>query len=130
MSRRPAFLTSEEETMSTYMNEHINLQEIMARADAQRAKLLGDLIGKGVHFVVAGIGNAFTRLQAANKQRAAVAQLMAMDERMLQDIGLNRSLVPFVVAGAVKNQTADLYADVGVGVNANANDNSGQRHAA
>jgi uncharacterized protein YjiS (DUF1127 family) len=116
--------------MSTYMNQHINLQTLVARADAQRAKLLGDLIGKGVHFVVAGIGSAFTRLQAANKQRAAVAQLMAMDERMLQDIGLNRSLVPFVVAGAVRNQAADLYADVGVGVNGNANDNGGQRYAA
>ena len=115
--------------MSSYMNPHYNVSEIIAQADAQRAKLVGELIGKGVHFVIAGIGNAFTRLRVANKQRAAVAQLMAMDERMLQDIGLNRTLVPFVVTGSIKNQAADLYADVGVGINVTANDN-GLRHAA
>ena len=115
--------------MSSYMNPHYNVSEIMAQADAQRAKVLGELIGKGVYFLFAGIGNAVTRLQAAHKQRAAVAQLMAMDERMLQDIGLNRTLVPFVVSGSVKNRAADLYADVGVGINATANDNR-LRHAA
>ena len=69
-----------------------------------------------------------SRLRKSSAPR--VAQLMSMDERMLQDIGLNRSLVPFVVAGPVKNAAVDLYADVGVGVNANANDNSGHRYAA
>ncbi|MDF3074348.1 MAG: hypothetical protein K0S54_2015, partial [Alphaproteobacteria bacterium] len=87
--------------MSPYKNPHYDVSEIVALAHAQRAQILGDLIGKGVHFLVAAVGNAFTRLQAANKQRAAVAQLMAMDERMLQDIGLNRTLVPFVVTGSV-----------------------------
>jgi hypothetical protein len=37
--------------------------------------------------------------------------------------------VPFVVTGSIKNQAADLYADVGVGLNVTANDN-GLRHAA
>lgn len=116
--------------MSTYMNPHMNLETVMAEARATRAKLVGDAIVQGVRLTADKIGLAFSRIKAAQKQRAAVAQLMSMDERMLQDIGLNRSLVPFVVAGAVKNAAVDLYADVGVGVNANANDNGGRRHAA
>lgn len=115
--------------MSPYMNPHTDLNEIVAQARASRAMVVSEAIVNGVHSLATGIGALFARLKAAQKQRAAVAQLMAMDERMLQDIGLNRSLVPFVVAGTVKNQAADLYADVGVGVNANANDN-GMRYAA
>ena len=116
--------------MSTYMNPHMTLENVLAEARAVRAKMVGDAIVDGVRFAAGKIGVAFSRLKAAQKQRAAVAQLMSMDERMLQDIGLNRSLVPLVVAGAVKNAAVDLYADVGVGVNANANDNAGHRHAA
>jgi len=116
--------------MSTYMTPHMNLENVVAEARAVRAKMIGDAIVDGVRLAAGKIGLAFSRLKAAQKQRAAVAQLMSMDERMLQDIGLNRSLVPFVVAGPVKNAAVDLYADVGVGVNANANDNGGHRHAA
>ena len=52
----------------------------------------------------------------------------ALDERMLQDIGLNRSAVPFAVTGFAQGKAIDLYADVGVGITAN--DNTGLRHAA
>lgn len=122
MCRRPAFLTSEaKKKMSTYANPHMNLEAVMAEARATRALMIGGAVVNGVRFVAAKTGELISRLQTAQKQRAAVAQLMAMDERMLADIGLNRSLVPFVVAGAVQNKAADLYADVGVGVNANDN---------
>ena len=52
---------------------------------------------------------------------------MAMDERMLQDIGINRTLVPFVVSGATFNRAVDVYGDAGVGLTANDN---GLRRAA
>lgn len=95
--------------MSAYLNPHLSLEAVLADARAARAQIVGDAVVKGVRFLGAKVGALYARLQAAHKQRAAVAQLMAMDERMLQDIGLNRSLVPFVVA------------DVGVGLSANDN---------
>jgi uncharacterized protein YjiS (DUF1127 family) len=115
--------------MSPYLNPHLTLEAVLAEARAKRAQMIGDAVVNGVRGFATKIGAGIARLQAAHKQRAAVAQLMAMDERMLQDIGLNRTLVPFVVAGSVRNQAADLYADVGVGINVTANDN-GLRHAA
>jgi uncharacterized protein YjiS (DUF1127 family) len=114
--------------MSTYLNPHYDLIDVMAQARAQRALMVNQSVVKGVRFVVGKIGQLVSRLQAAQKQRAAVAQLMALDERMLQDIGLNRSAVPFAVTGFAQGKAIDLYADVGVGITAN--DNSGLRHAA
>lgn len=113
--------------MSSYLNPHMDLNDLLAQARATRATVVGAAIAKGTRSLAAGIAGLFAHIRTAQKQRAAVAQLMAMDERMLQDIGLNRSLVPFVVAGSLKNKAADLYADVGVGVNDNDN---GLRHAA
>jgi len=95
--------------MSAYLNPQLSLEAVLADARAARAQIVGDAVVKGVRFIGAKIGALYARLQAVHKQRTAVAQLMAMDERMLQDIGLNRSLVPFVVA------------DVGVGLSANDN---------
>jgi uncharacterized protein YjiS (DUF1127 family) len=114
--------------MSAYLNSHMTLEAVLAEARAKRAQMIGDAVVNGVRGLTAKIGALVARLQAAQKQRAAVAQLMAMDERMLQDIGLNRTLVPFAVAGATPNKAADLYADVGVGIST-ANDNA-LRHAA
>ena len=88
---------------------------------------LAHTIVTGVRVLSTKLGGLYARLQAAQKQRAAVAQLMALDERMLQDIGLNRSLVPFAVTGVAQSKALDLYADVGVGLTANDN---GLRHAA
>ena len=113
--------------MSSYSNTHLNVESYLALARANRAKVVSEGIASGVRFITTKIGDLAARLRAARKHRAAVAQLMSMDERMLQDIGLNRAQVPFVVGGSVRNATADLSADVGaVG---NANDNS-FRHAA
>ncbi|MGE0153354.1 MAG: DUF1127 domain-containing protein [Reyranellaceae bacterium] len=113
--------------MSAYTNPHLNLQGALAEARSAQAKVVRDMVVKGVRFVGSRIGALYARLRAVQKQRAAAAQLMAMDERMLQDIGLNRSLVPFVVAGAAPKKVADIYGDAGVGLTAN--DNSA-RHAA
>lgn len=113
--------------MSSYTSSHLNVESYLAQARANRAKVVSEGIAKGVRFLATKIGKLAIALRDAQKQRAAVAQLMSMDERMLQDIGLNRSLVPFVVTGSVRNRTADLYADVGQV--ATANDNAA-RHAA
>jgi uncharacterized protein YjiS (DUF1127 family) len=115
--------------MSPYMNQSVNIDALMAEARAIRARMIGDALVNGARIVAAKIGAGFAHVKAAQKQRAAMAQLMAMDERMLQDIGLNRALVPFAVGGVAENKAADLYADAGVGISANANDN-GLRHAA
>lgn len=114
--------------MSTYMNPHFDLIDVMAQARANRAQLVNESVVKGARFIAEKFGNLISHLQAAHKQRAAVAQLMALDDRMLQDIGLNRALVPFVVTGSAEDRGADLYADVTIGVNAN--DNHGLRQAA
>ena len=113
--------------MSTYMNPQHQIENILAQARAQRAQALNDAVAGGVRFIARQIVGGVKRLKAMQQERAAVAQLMAMDDRMLQDIGLNRSLVPFAVAGSVVNKAAGLYA--GEAAAESANDNA-FRHAA
>lgn len=107
--------------MSTSMNPSINVSEILAQARAHRAEVLGGGIATVMRFLTAKLARAVTRLRTIQKQRVAVAQLLAMDERMLQDIGLNRALVPFIVAGSIKNRAADIYGDAGAVATANDN---------
>jgi len=84
-----------------------NLQQVVAQAQAQRAAMISTAF--------AAVGNKLAgglrRFIAAQKRRSAAAQLMAMDDRMLRDIGLTRSEVPLVVCGLANGETPDVLAN-------------------
>lgn len=65
--------------------------ERQARFD--RAAVIGGWIGGGLAKLIASI-------RAANRRRAAMAELAALDNRMLADIGISRSEIRAAVSGA------------------------------
>jgi len=69
------------------------------------------------------------KLVAAHKRRAAAAHLLAMDDRMLRDIGLTRAEVPLVVCGLPTAETPDVFATKVAPVDGLANENTRRRAA-
>ncbi|TWT06155.1 DUF1127 domain-containing protein [Reyranella sp. CPCC 100927] len=65
--------------------------ERQARFD--RAAVIGGWIGGGIAKLVASI-------RTANRRRQAMAELAALDNRMLADIGISRSEIRAAVSGA------------------------------
>jgi len=65
--------------------------ERQARFD--RAAVIGGWIGGGLAKLIASI-------RAANRRRAAMAELASLDNRMLADIGISRSEIRAAVSGA------------------------------
>jgi len=99
--------------------DQVDRQTIEHQARVRRAEVVGEMIG-------GGIANFWTYLRASLKRRAAVAELSALDDRMLADIGLSRSEIRAAV-----NTAAGFGPDlpVGPGVKASLNDNL-YKHAA
>jgi uncharacterized protein YjiS (DUF1127 family) len=67
----------------------------------------------------------FKGLLARQQQRRALAELSAIDDRTLSDIGLRRSDIPFVAAGCARAIDATRLAPSDPSSPANSND----RHA-
>jgi uncharacterized protein YjiS (DUF1127 family) len=63
------------------------------KARHDRAATIGGLIGGGVAKLIASV-------RAAHRRRVAMAELSALDNRMLADIGISRSEIRAAVAGA------------------------------
>lgn len=99
--------------------EQVDRQTIEHQARVRRAEVVGEMIG-------GGIARLWTGLRASLKRRAAVAELSALDDRMLADIGLSRSEIRAAVSSAA-GFGPDL--PVGPGVKASLNDNL-YKHAA
>jgi uncharacterized protein YjiS (DUF1127 family) len=91
----------------------LDRQSIEQQARVQRAAVVGEFIG-------GGIAHLWRHIRAAVRRRAAVAELSALDDRMLADIGLSRSQICSAV-----NSAAGFGPDlpVGPGVAASLNDN-------
>ena len=63
------------------------------KARQDRAAIIGEWIGSGV-------ARLFASVRAAHRRRVAMAELRALDNRMLADIGISRSEIRAAVAGA------------------------------
>ena len=59
--------------------------------------------GRGL---VSALGRLFTRLQRANQARRARADLRALDDRMLRDMGIARSEIAYRVDAALAGEAA------------------------
>lgn len=90
-----------------------NRQAIEQQARVLRAAVVGEFIG-------GGIANLWNHIRTLARRRAAVAELNALDDRMLADIGLSRSEIRAAV-----NSAAGFGPDlpVGPGVAGSLNDN-------
>lgn len=103
-----------------------NLQQVVAQAHAERAAMIAGAFAAVVNKLAGGL----RRLVAAQKRRAAAAQLLAMDDRMLRDIGLTRAEVPLMVSGLATGETPDVLANAGAFDRAvQANENRSNRAA-
>jgi len=91
--------------------------EYQARVD--RAEIIGEMIG-------GGIARLWGHIRMALRRRAAVAELNALDDRMLADIGLSRGQIQAAVDAAA-GFGADLR--VGLGTAKPFNDNAHSRVA-
>lgn len=69
------------------------LQSIERQARRDRAAVIGGWIGNA-------IGGLIQSLRAAHRRRVAMAELNALDSRMLADIGITRSDIRAAVSGA------------------------------
>lgn len=99
--------------------DQVDRQTIEYQARVRRAEVVGEMIG-------GGIARLWSYVRTNLKRRAAMAELGALDDRMLADIGLSRSEIRAAV-----NSAAGFGPDlpVGPGVKASLNDNL-YKHAA
>jgi uncharacterized protein YjiS (DUF1127 family) len=99
--------------------DQVDRQTIEYQARVHRAEVVGEMIG-------GGIARLWGHVRRALRRRAAVAELSALDDRMLADIGLSRSQIHAAV-----NSAAGFGPDlpVGPGVTASLNDNIHARAA-
>lgn len=99
--------------------DQVDRQTIEYQARVRRAEVVGEMIG-------GGIANLWSYIRSTLKRRAAVAELSALDDRMLADIGLSRSEIRAAV-----NTAAGFGPDlpVGPGVAKSLNDNVHARAA-
>jgi uncharacterized protein YjiS (DUF1127 family) len=104
-------------------------RQAMQRAHVERARALRDVIGGGVRALRAAAVSALlgaaaeTAVTTARKwwrayapwreRKAAVRELRALDDRMLRDIGVNRSEIEWVVYG----QDATRLRDASIATN-------------
>jgi uncharacterized protein YjiS (DUF1127 family) len=68
------------------------------------AAAIWNLAGTAGH----GLGRAgrtvVSRIVLARRRRAAIRELEALDDRLLKDIGISRSLIPFLVDGGLSEE--------------------------
>ena len=97
----------------------VDRHTIERQARVHRAEIVGAMVGGGIY-------RLWTYLRSALRRRAAMAELGALDDRMLADIGLTRSEIRAAV-----NSAAGFGPDlpVGPGLGASFNDNVGVRAA-
>jgi len=71
------------------------LDELVRRAQAHRAQVIGEMIAKGI----VGVVNAVRRW---DEKRLAVRELSALDDRLLRDIGVSRDEIKDLVHSAAR----------------------------
>ncbi|MEO8558479.1 MAG: DUF1127 domain-containing protein [Rhodospirillales bacterium] len=111
-------------------SEAQTMEQIVVTAHAARSAMIADAFAH----LAGKLAQGARRVVAAQKRRSAAAQLLAMDDRMLRDIGLTRAEVPMVVSGMTSNlatgETPNLFAGSQAFERANqANENRSNRAA-
>jgi len=131
--------------MSDWHNERIEFQPYIEQAQAARAEAVervgylaiagaGRLVGTAIGATRAALG----ALGAWRDRRAAVREILRLDDRMLQDIGLTRADAWAAVDGTLGNRAQDwplepaAYTDIALSgyAAAGCNDNGERRRAA
>lgn len=69
------------------------IDELVRRAQAERARVVGEMIADGIAKVILAV-------RRWDETRTAVRELSSLDDRMLQDIGVTRGEIKDVVAQA------------------------------
>jgi uncharacterized protein YjiS (DUF1127 family) len=83
-------------------------QRLAIQAEAQRlaAQARADAVVAALRFAGRALGRLVARLAAWRRYRVALAELQALDPRMLGDIGITRAEIPRVAAGLWAPETA------------------------
>lgn len=76
--------------------------EIEAYARRIRAEALANMIRDGL----TGLKRTVTNFKAYLADQRAMAELNALDDQMLRDIGISRSEIPAAVAGLIERRSA------------------------
>lgn len=84
----------------SFGNEEFDATAVEAAAREARARELARLAGVFAATVKKAFKSVFVTPLAGWRRREALAnELYSLDERMLKDIGLSRSEIPFIVSG-------------------------------
>ncbi len=83
------------------------MSNMRSMAAANHAAIQGQTDAKGPMAWMMGVVG---QLRAAAQRRTAIAELDALDDRMLQDIGVHRSEIPGIIYGRSRDVSRHLRA--------------------
>ncbi len=83
----------------------VDFQDYLARAEAERAQQFPKIVFAAARGLAARLAGLWLGFRAGQQRRMAIGQLASLDDRMLRDIGLERSQIPAAVDGMLSDGT-------------------------
>jgi uncharacterized protein YjiS (DUF1127 family) len=96
--RKDTAMSHKEDELDLLLRDHRTL------TPEQRGDLVRRVVERARAYRAAAIRDLFRRLFGWMRRRAAIAQLQALDDRMLKDIGLSRGEIETAVRGEEPSQ--------------------------